>query len=184
MAPNASDIFECKPAIVGFVHKMVGNHALTDDIVQETFIRATKNAAKFRGDASLQSWLSAIAVNLVRDHFRKVARRPDTTSNPLELESHCDGRATAELTVLNEEMSSCIAEYAAQLPSPQYDVVMLHDSAGFKHREIAVQLSLSEANSRVLLHRGREVLRQILEDNCVLSLGEDDIPCEPMPTSK
>lgn len=181
IAPDARDMLSHRPAIVAFVRKLVGNHALAEDIAQETFVRATRTAATFCGDASLQSWLSAIAVNLVRDHFRKIARRRETTDDPSLLEAVPDGHETAEQTVLKQEMSSCIGRYAAQLPSPQYDVVILHDMAGLNHREIAVELKLSEANSRVLLHRGRAALRQILEKNCVLSLGQDDIPCEPAP---
>ena len=181
MAPDARDMLSHRPAIVAFVRKLVGNHALAEDIAQETFVRAARTAAKFRGDASLQSWLSAIAVNLVRDHFRKIARHPETTDDPSALEAVPDDHETAELTVLKQEMSSCVGRYAAQLPSPQYDVVTLHDMAGLGHREIADELKLSEAYSRVLLHRGRAALRRILEQNCVLSLGRDDIPCEPAP---
>jgi RNA polymerase sigma-70 factor (ECF subfamily) len=168
-----------RPAIVAFVSKLVGDNALAEDIAQETFLRATKEAAKFRGDAKAQSWLSAIALNLVRDHFRKISRSPKTSADPSLLESIPDCAESSEQSVLNREMSSCIARYAGQLPRPQYDVVILHDMAGLKHREIAAELGLSEANSRVLLHRGQEALRQILQNNCALSFGQDDIPCEP-----
>ncbi len=181
IAPDARDMLGHRPAIVAFVRKLAGNHALAEDIAQETFVRATQKAAAFRGDASPRSWLSAIAVNLARDHFRRVARRPETTGDRSALEAVADGHETAEQSVLKQEMSSCIGRYAAQLPNPQHDVVILHDMAGLDHREIALELKLSEANSRVLLHRGRAALRRILEKNCVLSLGRDDIPCEPAP---
>jgi len=184
MTSEAMDIPSHRPAIVAFVNKLVGNHALAEDIAQETFIRATQKVAKFRGDASLQSWLSAIAMNLVRDHFRRIARCPETADDLSVLESIPDCDDSSEQTILKQEMSSCIARYAAKLPRPQYDVVVLHDMSCLNHREISVELNLSEANSRVLLHRGRDALRQILEKNCVLSLGQDDIPCEPLPNKK
>jgi RNA polymerase sigma-70 factor (ECF subfamily) len=184
MTSEVMDITSHRPAIVAFVNKLVGSPALAEDIAQETFLRATRKAAKFRGEASPQSWLSAIAMNLVRDHFRKNARLPETVDDPTVLETVPDCQDSSEQTILKQEMSSCIARYAAQLPHPQYDVVVLHDMAGLNHREIAAELDLSEANSRVLLHRGRDALRQILENNCVLSLGQDDIPCEPAPNNK
>lgn len=175
-----ADILSCRPAIIAFVTKLVSDHALAEDITQETFVRTTQKMAEFRGDANPKSWLTAIAINLVRDHFRKIARHPESTIEPSVLEAIPDGHETAEHTVQKKELSSCVARYTTQLPSPQYEVVTLHDMAGLKHREIAAELSLSEANSRVLLHRGREALRQILEENCILSFGQDDFPCEPV----
>ncbi len=180
MPLEETDILSCRPAIVAFVLKLVGNHALAEDVAQEALIRAIQKSAEFRSDSSLQSWVIAIALNLVRDHFRKVARHPETTIEKSVLEAIPDVHETSEQVILKEEMSSCIARLAGQLPRPQYDVVILHDKADLSHREIAAQLNLSEANSRVLLHRGREALRQILKQNCVLSLGQDDIPCEPV----
>lgn len=47
-------------------------------------------------------------------------------------------------------------------------------------RMIAV-LGISVANSRVVLHRGREALRGMFEKGCVLSFGDDAIPCERRP---
>lgn len=184
MTPELIDILSHRPAIVAFLNKLVGNHALAEDIAQETFVRATQRIAKFRGDASLQSWLSAIAMNLVRDHFRKIARLPETVGDQSVLDTVPDCQDTSEQTTLKQEMSSCIARYAGQLPRPQYDVVILHDMAGLNHREIAAELDLSESNSRVLLHRGRDALRKILEKNCALSFGQDEIPCEPLPNNR
>ncbi len=181
MTPDEQELLSHRPAVVAFVGKLVGNHTLAEDIAQETLVRATQKLASFRGDARLKSWLLAIAVNLVKDHFRTVARRPEMTGDPSVLDVVPDDRESAELAVLKKEMSSCIGRYTAQLPSPQYDVVTLHDMAGLQHREIAAELGLSEANSRVLLHRGRKALRQILENHCVLSFGQNDIPCEPAP---
>jgi RNA polymerase sigma-70 factor (ECF subfamily) len=60
-------------------------------------------------------------------------------------------------------------------------VVALHDTAGLAHNEIALLLDISVANSRVLLHRGRAALREILKESCVLSFDGDDIPCERRP---
>ena len=50
--------------------------------------------------------------------------------------------------------------------------------AGLNHQEIADQLDSPLANARVIPHRGRAALQEIVKENCVLSLGEDAIPCE------
>jgi RNA polymerase sigma-70 factor (ECF subfamily) len=77
-------------------------------------------------------------------------------------------------------MSSCVVEYVMRLRDQQREVVAMHDMAGLTHAEIGSILGISEANSRVLLHRGRTALRELLESGCVLTPG-DSIPCERKP---
>jgi RNA polymerase sigma-70 factor (ECF subfamily) len=160
-------------AVRRFVRRLVRDQALAEDLTQETFLHAQRSASAHRGEASERSWLCAVALNVVRDHFRATACRPGAAPDPAildQLPSHED--------ILQAEMSACIAELLSQLPRPQYDVVALHDGAGMSHGEIATILDISPANSRVLLHRGRAALREILKENCVLSLDGDAIPCE------
>lgn len=168
-------------AVRDFTRRLVGNDAQAEDLTQETFLRVERSESAFRGQAKERSWLIAIALNLVRDHFRATKRLPDTTTDTEVVEGIAGEGADAETEVLEKEMSSCIGEYLLRLPRPQCQAVALHDLAELTHREIAAQLDISEANARVLLHRGRTAFRKILEDNCVLSLGSDDIPCERLP---
>jgi RNA polymerase sigma-70 factor (ECF subfamily) len=179
--PEVESMVEQRPAVRGFVLGLVRNEALADDLTQETFVRAQQTASPYRGEASHRSWLCAIALNVVRDHFRAVARHPEVASNTQAIRVVASEGEGVELGTLRKEMSSCIAEYLIRLPQPQREVVALHDMAGLTHKEIAAQLDISEANARVLLHRGRAAFRKILENNCVLSLGADDIPCERRP---
>lgn len=172
---------EHRRAVRAFALQLVGDAALADDLAQETFLRAQRSSSGHRGEASLRSWLCAIALNLVRDHFRATARTPAAESDSSAPERLACGRADAEQSLLQREMSACIGEFLFRLPHPQCDVVALHDTAGLAHKEIAPLLDISVANSRVLLHRGRAALREILKENCVLSFDGDDIPCERRP---
>jgi RNA polymerase sigma-70 factor (ECF subfamily) len=181
--PAFDELSQHRQAVLSFVMRLVANKALADDLTQEAFFRATRTGKGHRGDASKRSWLCAIALNLVRDHFRASARRPDTTSDEDVLRKIRSDDEDAETGVLKKEMADCIAEYLFRLPASQHDVIALHDMAGLSHGEIAVQLRISEQNSRVLLHRGRSALKEILEQNCVLSIGGDAVPCERPPRS-
>jgi len=160
-----------------FVSKLVADRLLVDDLTQETLARAHGSSAQFRGDASVPTWLCAIAYNVVCDHYRSAARTPDTVSEPSVLE-RLKSDDNIEDALLQAEMSSCIGEFVTRLPSPQSDVVALHDMAGLSHREIATALGISVENSRVLLHRDRQALRGLFEAECRLSFGTDSIPCE------
>ncbi len=170
-------LIDLRPAVRGFLGGLVRDDALAEDLTQETFVRATATSSPRKEDASAKSWLFAIALNLVRDHFRAAARAPQTT--PIDgLVEVLAGDGNGEEELLKSEMAECIDEYMMGLPKGQLEVVALHDKGGLSHAEIAGVLGLSVANSRVLLHRGRDGLREILKDNCVLSFGDDPIPCE------
>jgi len=183
MAVPMADMDQHYPAVRGFVLRLVGDTALAEDLTQETFIRAQRSSDAYRGEASERSWLCAIALNLVRDHFRAAKRAPATTTDAAVLEGIPSGE-DMEQDLLKAEMSACIGGYLQRLPRAQHDVVALHDMGDLSHAEIAAVLGISTANARVLLHRGRAALRKILEAHCVLSFGDDAIPCEPRPGAR
>lgn len=174
ISPAGSD----SEAIRRFVRRLVGDEALAEDLTQETFLRAQRVTASYHDAANRRGWLFATALNLVRDHFRAAARRPATISDEEVLQALSAETGDAEQQVLQKEMSACIGEFLARLPPRQYEVVSLHDKAELNHAEIANVLGISESNSRVLLHRGRAALRQMLEENCILSFDCDALPCE------
>lgn len=176
----AGDMVEHREAIRRFVLRHVGNETIADDVTQETFLRVQRSSSSYRGDASPRSWLCAIALNVVRDHFRAAGRLRETSPDPTEPEEFPSGE-DGERALLESEMSACIGEYLLELPRPQYDVVALHEMAGLTHPEIASVLDISLANSRVLLHRGRAALREVLRRNCTLSFDNDGVPCERKP---
>ncbi len=174
---QADAMTEHRPLVRAFTLRHVGDEALADDLTQETFLRAERSRSSYRGEASERSWLCAIALNLIRDHFRAAGRIPATTIPPQAVDGVSSGE-DGEHALLESEMAACVGEYLLQLPKPQHDVLAFHDMAGLTHPEIAAVLDISVANSRVLLHRGRTVLRAILNQNCTLSFNGDDIPCE------
>jgi RNA polymerase sigma-70 factor (ECF subfamily) len=175
-----AELTKHRDAVKGFVLRLVRDEALAEDLAQETFVRAQRATETRRGEASDRSWLCAITLNLVRDHFRVAKRRPLPVSDP-ELVERISSNDDTEQTLMKAEMSACIAEYALELPKSQYKVVVLHDTVELPHDEIAALLGISVANSRVLLHRGRAALRHILQQHCILSLDGDAIPCERQP---
>ncbi len=171
-----------RTAVRAFVLKFVGNEALADDLTQEAYLRAHKTDAGVHKTSSEKSWLFSIALNTVRDHYRASKRAPAVALDPAILDRLPSGDEP-EHAVLQAEMSSCVVEYVMRLSDQQREVVAMHDMAGLKHAEIGSILGISKANSRVLLHRGRAALRELLESGCVLTPG-DSISCERKPGSR
>ncbi len=166
-------------AVRGFILRVIGDASLADDLVQETFLRAHRSAATFKGKASPTTWLCTIALNVMRDHFRATARRPSQVSDPQMLLALRD-ETVLEDDAIQDEMDSCIRRYVLLLPERQRDIVALHDIAGLTHHEIAEALGISQSNSRTLLHRGRAALKLLFEENCILCF-DDSVPCQPKP---
>lgn len=161
----------------GFIFKMVGDPTLADDLTQETLLRAHNSESKFKGRASKTTWLCAIALYVMRDHYRVKARRPTLVSDTQAL-LDLGSEEAVEDSFLQDEMDSCIRQYLLRLPERQRDVVALHDVAGLTHPEISSVLDISEGNSRILLHRGRAALKLLLAENCTLCF-DDSVPCQP-----
>jgi len=63
-----------------FLSQTLGNKALSDDLAQETFVKAWTHISKFRGEASVQTWLLRIAYNVLYDYHRGYKPTEDLTS--------------------------------------------------------------------------------------------------------
>lgn len=162
-----------------FVVRVVGNVDLAEDIVQETLLRAITAKAAFAGRSRPLTWLSAIALNVLRDHFRRPATRAEAAADPAALADLPSGDEDIVLALMKDEMGACITAHLMALPDRQREVLVLHDMGGADHCEVAEVLGIGEGNARVLLHRARAALRERLTRHCDLDLGRDAVPCMP-----
>lgn len=64
------------------------------------------------------------------------------------------------------KLADRIRAWISELPARQRQVVILRDIEKLSGEEVCAMLTISEANMRVLLHRGRSRLRQLFEDEC------------------
>lgn len=182
MQNDSTSISAHRPAVRAFLLKVVGNDALAEDLTQEVFIRALRTSSEHRQLSTLKTWLCSIALNLARDHFRSQSRKQAfDAKEKFQEEPSEEGE---ESKALKLEMANCIGEYLLGLPTPQPEVIAYHDMAGMTHAEIADTLGITVANSKVILHRGREALRKSLKENCILDLKGENIPCERRPKNK
>lgn len=161
-----------------FVLRVVGNPDLTEDIVQETLLRAFTSQQGFSGRSKVSTWLSAIALNVLRDHFRRPATRSEVEIDEAAL-AELPSDDDFVLDLMKDEMGACITGHLIALPDRQREVLALHDLGGASHAEVAEALGIGEGNARVLLHRARTALRQRLGQHCQIDLNGDAVPCQP-----
>jgi RNA polymerase sigma-70 factor (ECF subfamily) len=138
---------------------LAGSATDAEDVVQETWVRATTSLHRFRGDSSFGTWLTGIGLNRARDFLRHRSRRPagfevDDGDQWLErLSVRAD--STGDRVDLERAM--------ALLPDGYRAVFVLYEVEGFNHGEIARRLSISEGTSKSQLHHARRALRVLLE---------------------
>jgi RNA polymerase sigma-70 factor (ECF subfamily) len=147
-------------AQVGRIHslarRMVGEED-ADDATQEIFIRAWNKLDTFRGDAAFGTWLHRLGINFLLGWRTSRARdRERFRQNEVALDTAPARRSDAALRL---DFESAIG----RLPDGAREVFVLHDIEGFKHREIARMLGVTEGTTKAQLHRARMALRQYLE---------------------
>lgn len=136
---------------------LTGNDMDAEDVVQDAFIRALERLDDCDPDR-FAGWLLTIVRNRAhnvreREHVRAAA--------PLdEMEPPGDHRTDRETE--QDELKRALERAMAQLTPVQREVVLLHDLEGWRHREIAEALTMSEVMARQHLFQARKRLRELL----------------------
>ncbi|MDB5441167.1 MAG: polymerase subunit sigma-70 [Caulobacteraceae bacterium] len=143
-------------AVRGFLRRLCRNEAEADDLAQETFVTAWQGLSRFRGEASLRSWLCAIAWRKARDARRGLFRHRvrETTFS----ERECLERGHA----LEAESRLSVAMALAALPLEQRAAVALCLAEDFSHSEAAQILGLPLGTVKSHVVRGRARLLEAL----------------------
>ena len=145
------------------------NDSEAEDVVQEAYVRAFTHLESFRGDSSLSTWLSRIAMNEALGRLRR--RRP-----AVELDSLPQGALEAEIiqfplsaavdpekSMAQREIQAVVERAIDELPEPFRLVFITRVIEGMNVEETAEILSLKPETVKSRLHRARNMLRDIVE---------------------
>jgi RNA polymerase sigma-70 factor (ECF subfamily) len=142
--------------------RMAGDRGAAEELTQDVFVRAWQKISLFRGDSAFGTWLHRLAVNVVlnaRKSEGRTRRRFAATEGEDDEPRQVQLTARPETPGLGIDLEGAIA----RLPPGARRVFVLHDVEGYKHEEIAEQLSITAGGSKAQLHRARMLLRQSLE---------------------
>lgn len=146
-----------------YVYAICGNKNTTEDVLQETFLKAL--LALKDSHTNMRAWLYLTARNFCYNLLKREKRL---------VYGEETGRADEEAEdlleqILKKEQSRRLQSALDKLSKPQREVLMLQYFGGFRQREIAAMLQITPANVRVLAHRAKKELKSILE------VREDDL---------
>ncbi len=154
---------EYYPTVYGYLLTITGgNYDLAEELTQETFYRAIKNAGQFRGDCKMTTWLCQIAKYTFYQYLDKKNRRKEVS-----MEEAIEVAAVQQLEkeYISNEQKVEIYKKIQQLESPMKDVLMLRLSGELSFREIGEILGKTENWARVTFYRGKQILGKELSGN-------------------
>ena len=137
------------------------------DAVQEVFVKAFVNAARWDARSEVGPWLTRITINQSIDGYRRVRRRR-TSEEPLEEEGHVRAVAaddpSPERRVMGREISERITAALSGLPEKQRSVFVLRHYEEMSLEQIADCLGMSLGTVKSSLHRAIHRLRDRLQE--------------------
>ena len=134
------------------------------DIVQESFIKAYRSLASFRGESAFYTWLYRIAVNTAKNHLTALGRRPPKEDILAEdAESYDAGTQlreadTPENLVLSNELKRVVFETIENLPKELKMAITLREIEGLSYEEIAEVMGCPVGTVRSRIFRAREAI--------------------------
>ena len=166
---------EFQPLVYALSYRILNDAEDARDATQETFLKVYRHFARFRGEASLKTWVCRIAINQARSSERWWRRRfrKETFSfdSPLRL-SEADGptlgEALASVTVspeadaLSHERGRRLESALVNLKKDFRVAVILRDLEGLSYEEIAYVTGTNTGTVKSRIARGREMLREML----------------------
>jgi RNA polymerase sigma-70 factor, ECF subfamily len=156
---------------------MLKNHADADEITQDTFLRAHRGLANFRGDSSLATWLHRIAMNLSRNRYWYFFSRRRHLTISLENTVGADSQSSFSDLIASDaadpareattaEFTELVASCMGSLGEKSRRILMLRNSLDHSYGEIANELGVNIGTVKSRIARARKNLRALMSERC------------------
>lgn len=138
--------------------RILGDRAEAEDIAQEVFLRASQGLSRFRGDASLLTWLSRIAVNLSVTALHRQRAQSVFKREAVPSPSPADASAEVEL----RRRQSAVRDAIDSLPVNYRVAIVLSSVEEFAYHEIADMLGIPIGTVKSRINFGKHLLKEKL----------------------
>ena len=142
--------------IIRYLYRMTGDDELARDLAQDTFVQAYKGLAKTTPGLPLKTWLYRIATNNALQHRRRkrlISFLPFNSDTDSKEDMVQSGNADTDRLAVEESL--------LKIPEKLRVCMVLHFIDGFKYREIAETLGISEDAVRMRVARGSDEFRRL-----------------------
>jgi RNA polymerase sigma-70 factor, ECF subfamily len=150
--------------LVGFLYRMVFNHAIAEELAQDAFLRAYKSREAYQPTAKFTTWLYSIAMRLALNWIRDNKLR---RYQPLEgrfqdgrPREFADAGPRPDTILLQQELREVLRQAIAELPDRQRAVLVMHRYQELTYDQIAETLDSTPQAVKSMLFRAHASLRQ------------------------
>ncbi|MDF1544755.1 MAG: sigma-70 family RNA polymerase sigma factor [bacterium] len=156
-------------AVFHIIFKIVRDKETTNDLVQETFMKAFASLASYRSEYRFSTWLYKIAANCSIDFLRKkrinalsLDQQLQTKEGTVEIEVP-DNSYNPEKDLVRKQQSFSIAEAIDSLPDKYKEVIIYRHKDDKTYEEIAELLDIPVGTVKARIFRARELLKKKLK---------------------
>lgn len=145
------------------IRKIVISHEDTDDVLQNTFLKAYEALGKFRGDASLFTWLYRIATNESLSHIKRKKRNNYPTLG--DNKAYFENTLVSDVYFSGDEIQEKFQKALLKLPEKQKIVFSLRYYEEMKYEEMSEILDTSVGALKASFHHAIKKLEQYLKED-------------------
>lgn len=145
--------------IYAYLCSLTHDPQLSEDLLQETFVKALASLPAFEGRSSVKTWLFGIARNLWLQSLRRSQRDSGLID---KLSAYLGDTATVESATLNAHAAQRVYSFLAQ-KQPRVQQIVRMRLDGYSFYEISLALGISENSARVADFRARRWIQSMLE---------------------
>lgn len=150
--------FEIK--LRAFILSKVHDQSVTDDILQELFIKVHANIGKVRDETKIQSWIYQICRNLITDYHRSQSKKLQ-----LELPVVEPGGEDVSDEVMSEALQDMV-KMMENLPPEYCEALCLTELGNLSQKEYAQKINISYSGAKSRIQRARKMLKDMLMTCC------------------
>jgi RNA polymerase sigma-70 factor (ECF subfamily) len=163
--------------IMALAFRRLRNHADAEEVAQDTFMRAHRGLARFRGESSLATWIHRIGFNLARNRYWYFFRRRRHLTFSLDVPLNNETRATfgdlvpseepdPSRQAVTDEFLALVATGMQQLDASHRELLVLRNELHRTYEEIARALGINEGTVKSRIARARGKLRELMTVAC------------------
>jgi len=148
-----------KRMLFGFFYRVIGNKEVSEDLVQNVFIRILRFKNQFRGEGKFTTWMYRIARNEIADYFKK-EKKFGYKEDINNLSEKIDGDPLAGQRSLKEEQLQLLNYALQKLSVENRELIIMNRYQGLKYKEIGEMLDVSEGAVKVRTFRAMNELKK------------------------
>jgi len=146
--------------LFSFFYHRNKNIQLSEDLVQNVFMRVLKYKHRYRGEGEFKHWLFHIARNVSADHYRKKKIKYSEAIDDWKDQIR-DGGSTPTQSIIHQEEMSQLKTALDRLDPEKKEIIMLSKIQGLRYKDIGQRLGCSEGAVKVKVYRALKALKQM-----------------------